>query len=167
MIHAAAAPHDQLATVLNSAQPPRSTRRVWDAASLARRLAGTIDGEKYHALLARRGEGVVAFSILRTARREGVSAGIIMEAAALPDADNLLPALIRASEHHLRRLGADTTLALTRPQHDEPGLTRTDGHRLSKDTYSMLVWPKTLVPKDSPAADLSAWRFTLLDHDAF
>jgi hypothetical protein len=47
------------------------------------------------------------------------------------------------------------------------GLNRTDGHRLSKETYQMLVWPKTLVPAGSIASDLSNWRFTFLDHDAF
>jgi hypothetical protein len=167
LIHAKAAPHDQLAAVLNAAQPQRSVRQAWNAQGLARRLAGTIDGEQYRVLLARRGENVVAFSILRTARREGVTAGVIMEAAATPDAEHLLPPLLRASEFRLRRLGADTTLALTRPRHDEPGLTRADGHRLSKDTYSMLVWPRTLVPKDAPASDLDNWRFSLLDHDAF
>lgn len=139
----------------------------WTVDSLRRRLAGTIDGYDYRILIAERAGTTVGAAIDRLTIREGVTAGILMELVTAPDSRDAAAPLLAASETRLRADGADTTLYLDALGPETGELLRRAGHRLSNETYQMLVWPKTLVPAGSAAADLANWRFSFLDHDAF
>lgn len=141
--------------------------QAWTADSLRRRLAGTIDGYDYRILVAARGGTIVGAVIDRLTIRERVKAGIIMELVTAPDARGAAAPLLWACESRLRADGADTTLYLDALGSETGALLRGAGHRLSNETYQMLVWPKTLVPVGAAAADLANWRFSFLDHDAF
>jgi hypothetical protein len=141
--------------------------QVWTLDSLRRRLAGTIDGYDYRILIAERAGKIVGAAIDRLTIRERVKAGIIMELVTAPDTRDAAASLLSASESRLRADGADTTLYLDALGPETGGLLRRAGHRLSNETYQMLVWPKTLVPAGTAAADLANWRFSFLDHDAF
>jgi hypothetical protein len=155
-----------LSSLLNQARAGLVSQ-AWTADSLRRRVTGTIDGFQYRILLAERSGRPVAAAVYRLAERERVSAGILMELVTAPDAADAAPALLSHAERRLRAIGADTTLYLDGLGPDTARLLRSAGHRTSTETYQMLVWPKALVPAGSPAADLSRWRFSFLDHDAF
>jgi hypothetical protein len=155
-----------IARLLNAAGNGR-VRQVWTADSLHRRLARTIDGYDYRLLVAERTGELAGVSVYRLTIRERVRAGVIMELAAQPADPGVIAALVSETERRLRAEGADTTLCLNGLEPATNALLARRGHRTSKETYQMLVWPKTLVPASSAAADLANWRFSFLDHDAF
>jgi hypothetical protein len=157
---------DRLASVLNTAAAGR-IHQPWTSKTLHQRFAGAIDGHRYHILLAERDSHTVGAAVYRIAERQGVSTGIIMELVTTPAEDAAAAVLLAETERRLRAAGADTTLSLDGLGPGMRSLLTSAGHRVSSETYTMLVWPKTLVPAGSPAADLSNWRFSFLDHDAF
>jgi hypothetical protein len=141
--------------------------QVWTRETLLRRLSRTIDGCEYRVLIAERGGRTIGAAVYRLTVRERVVAGVIMELVAAPGEDDALPALLTELERRLRAESGDTTLFLDALGPEASRLLTSRGHRTSRETYQMLVWPKTLVPAGAPAADLSNWRFSFLDHDAF
>ncbi|MFM9997142.1 MAG: hypothetical protein ACKVU4_15240 [Phycisphaerales bacterium] len=158
---------EMIPTLLNASGEGRVSQ-VWTPETLRRRLAGTIDGERYTVLAADRGGEVVAALVYRLASRERVRVGIIMEVVNARTERRAAPALLAEAERRMRGEGADTTLYLDGLGSAAADLLRSSGHRVaSGETYQMLVWPKTLAPRDSVAADLANWRFSFLDHDAF
>lgn len=139
--------------------------RPWTPDDLRRRLAGTIDGRAYTTIVAERAGSMAGVTIVRPAERSGVSLGVVMDVAA--DDDRVAAAILDEAERRLRAAGTDAVLLLDGLGPAASRMLRERGYRASSETYRMLVWPKTLVPPGSFAADLANWRFGFLDHDAF
>lgn len=154
-------------TLLNGSGEGRVSQ-VWSAPTLRRRLAGAIDGGRYTVLAAERDGELVGALAYRLARRERVRVGVVLEIVNARTEREAAPALLAEAERRMYAEGADTTLSLDGLGPAAADLPRSTGHRVaSGEAYQMLVWPRTLVSRGSFAADLTKWRFSFLDHDAF
>lgn len=142
--------------------------RVWTGESLARRLAGAIDGGSYSVLAALRDGAAVGAAIsCLTTRGAGIATGVVLDVIA-PDGDRTLErALWAEATARLADRGAEAVIALADGGGGPADALSSLGWRRTQETYHMVVWPKDAAKAGSRAADFSNWRFTFLDHDAF
>jgi hypothetical protein len=140
----------------------------WTAASFIERFRQTREGGRYILLGVRRKTSLVGGVIFRIAERGGgIRAGVIMDAVVSPgDETCLIPALLEA-ERQIKLLDGDVMLYLDGQGPHLHKLMRRCGYRNSPETYDLLIWPKVMLNTDPVLADLSNWRFSFGDHDAF
>ncbi len=142
--------------------------QLWTADDLRRRFAGTIEGGPYTVLVARSAGALTAALIFRLAERgNGIRVSVIMDVVCSPSAASAARSLLGEAERRADHDHCEAMLYLDGAGPTMRELVAKLGYRNSPEAYDILVWPKEKVPPRSAAAEISRWRFTFADHDAF
>ncbi|MBX3355840.1 MAG: hypothetical protein KF724_09095 [Phycisphaeraceae bacterium] len=137
----------------------------WTTEGFRARFERTREGGHYDLRIARRRDSIDAALLMRYAERgAAVKAAVVMTLAGESAA---IAALLADAE---RRAVADGAVLMLFMDGLGPGvgsLLRRRGYRPSPETYDLIVWPKAILTSDPDLADLSRWRLSFADHDAF
>lgn len=158
---------DRLVEILDGEGERRITQR-WSAEGFRDRFRQTREGGQYVFLGSRMGSEIVGAVVHRIAERSGgILAGVVMHALAMPgQEDAVAPALIE-TERRCHRAGADLMLYLDGTGPAMGAVLRRLGYRVSRETYDLIIWPKSILAEEPSLTDLRNWRFAFADHDAF
>ena len=168
---------DAAVALLNTAGDGRITK-VWSTDYFRRRFARSIEGWPYTLLTAGEGDAALVYRV--AVRGRGIRAGVVMDVVHQPgrQAAKAAAGLIAEAERLAIADRCHTMLYLNGASDAASKMLRTAGYRAAPETYHLLIWPKNLaanapgnVPGNAPgcvsAGDVTNWRFTFADHDAF
>jgi hypothetical protein len=148
---------------LRAREAARTLHWRLDAGALRRRFAGNREAEPYELLVAREAGALAGALAWRKAVRDGVTAGIVLEAIA-PD-PGTLRALASAAEERARAVGAQAMAVLDGVASHRTGWHHA-GYRATPEWYVLLIHPAERA-SDPLLGNAATWRFAFADHDAF
>lgn len=156
-----------VAELLTRARAGRVTRR-WDSQSLCARFESADEDAPYTLLGLCQAGVIIGVAAYRLAAREtGARVGVVMELAARDDDPETLALLMRSIEGRVHEEAADAVLLLDSLGPAVSKLARATGYLDSGERYALLAAPTHSIADDDPICDANAWRFALIDHDAF
>jgi acyl carrier protein len=145
-------------------------RRLWTEEEWRARFATTLEGGSYRLLLVFAGQALEGGLLLRLAERrsdggrEPVHIGVIMDLVVREGTGPAAPALLAEAERQTLAAGGHAMLWLDGVSALAGRMAR-HGYRPSAETYRIIVWPPQQL--DPTTQQLSRWRFTFAEHDAF
>jgi hypothetical protein len=140
----------------------------WTPESLRYRYRQTREGGRYLSIGVRRRGALIAAIVYRIAERwNGITAGVVMDAVAVPGEESSLAGALAAAERHAERAGCELMMFLDGLGAQTSRVFARCGYVASPESYEMILWPRTAVTSSPPLARQSSWRFGFGDHDAF
>jgi hypothetical protein len=91
---------------------------------------------------------------------------VILDAVSRRGKEMALKPLLIELGKRARAAGIDCILFLDGMGEAVRLIVQTLGYRKTKELYHLLIWPKATV-SPAPSNDLTHWRYSFADHDAF
>lgn len=164
-----ASPFDDFALALINEETAGRMRTVWTLEDWHRRFATTIEGFPYQSCSVLHGNQMAGAAMTRLAvRGDGaVNVDVIMECVTTPGNPRLLRALLDKIEQQAESHRADAILMLEPTDENQARQFKSCGYWRTPERYSLLVWPAAILNELPEIQQLTNWRFSFAEHDAF